>query len=171
MAMLRQQKIQDSQKHSSELFDCLTILCTQSVQTYITSLDCMLMIGCVRTCQIFQRFRTQGPNKFQILDDCDFCKISKFHWNAYQFRIFDDCDFFQICKIHSNAYQFWTLYDRDFCKTCKLHSKKKETVLCVFLGASVMGDLMSLHAEMSQSRVSTYFFHSFHKSFINGQQS
>ena len=48
---------------------------------------------------------------------------------------------------------------------------EKETVLCVFLGASVMGDLMSLHAEMSQSSVSTYLFHSFHKTFISGQQS
>ena len=45
--------------------------------------------------------------------------------------------------------------------------EKRNSALCVF-GASVMGDLMYLLIEMSQSRVSKY---SFHKKFISGQQS
>ena len=157
MAMLRQQKIQDSQKHSSELFDCLTILCTQSIQTYITSLDCMLTIKCVRTCQIFQSFHTQGAYQFKIFDDCDFFKICKIHSNAYQSKMFDDC------------LSIKTFYDRDFCKICRFHSeeKKRQSIVC-FLCASVMGDLMSPHVKIRQSRVSKY---SFHKKFISGQQS
>ena len=129
----------------------------------------MLMIGCVRTCQIFQSFRTQGAYQFKIFDDCDFLKICKIYSNADQSKIFDDCDFCKICKIHSIACQFKTFYDRDFRKICKFHSEeeKRQYFVC-FLGASVMGDLMSLHVEMSQSRVSKY---SFHKKLISGQQS
>ena len=48
-----------------------------------------------------------------------------------------------------------------------IRRRKKNSALCVF-GASVMGDLMYLLIEMSQSRVSKY---SFHKKFISGQQS
>ena len=108
----------------------------------------MLMIGCERTCQFFQSFRTLS---------------------AYQFKIFDDCDYLKICKIRSIAYKFKTFYDREFRKICKFHSEeeKRQFFVC-FLGASVICDLMSLHIEISQSRISKY---SFHKKLITGPQS